>query len=1083
MVGYASHVPFRAWTSAVERGRFRLHRGRPSLVLNAAGEPDTHSLSAWSGYLVGVATLTTAYMVGHFLGPHWLNSGPVYNLIGGSAVVALIVGARKNSPGRRLPWYLLAAAQTFFVTGDVLSYNYERFFGRALPFPSIADASYLCVGPLMVAGLVVLMRGRDETRSRASLIDSLIITVAAAALSWVYLMAPYAHDHTLTLATKLTSIAYPVMDILILSVVLRMAVGTRRRDAATGMLLAGAAMLLLTDSIYGWKLLHGGYTTGGVLDVGWAAFYALLGAAALHPSARQPVEHAPDSGVRLSKPRLALLTCATLTAPTLLIVRGPTGGSFDSYLLVAASIILFILVLLRMTGLVHWHEEAVRREAGLRLAGEALVAAASREEIYAAAMQATRSVVNEEVIVRLYLADGTDGSLTAVGSSDGASADLPQLVLAELHATVREGLGEHRVVNVMQSEQTLSLAPLFLREQLTGVLAVTSATQLKRAAMESLATLASEVALALQSATLTEDALLRRSEARLSSLVKNASDVICIVGEDAVIRYMSPSVEQMFGYLPSGLVGTRLVELVYPADRARVLAATAAIAAEPVGSAQKAEFRVRRANDGWLDVEALGTNLLGDEAVNGIVLNIRDVTQRKAFEAELKHQAFHDALTGLPNRALFHNRLEHALAGQHRDGSSVAVLFLDVDALKDINDSLGHAAGDKVLQQVGRRLSDCMRRADTAARIGGDEFAVAILGSESDMHSIEIAQRVTEALAHTLTIDGKQLTVATSMGIAFSQRAGVPSRDADELLRDADAAMYVAKQAGTGGYAVFHPDMHAEALARLELKADLQRAMDAGEFTLRYQPIMDLSRHDMAGMEALARWEHPTRGVISPEDFIPVAEETGLIVPLGRHILCKACRHAVWLQQECPRDPPLSIAVNVSAFQLQRPEFIDEVRDVLGETGIAPSSLILELTESVMLQDMDRSVLRMNDLRALGVTLAIDDFGTGYSSLGYLRRLPVDILKIDRSFLADPSPSAALLIVAVVQLAGIFKLQTVVEGVEDETYLERLKDTRCDFGQGFYFAKPLSGAEVMAFAAQHSQVAIGIRALSGPVLA
>jgi diguanylate cyclase (GGDEF)-like protein/PAS domain S-box-containing protein len=1008
--------------------------------------------------------------VAHFVGLHWLNSGPVYNIIGGSAVVALIVGARKNSKDRRLPWYLFALAQAFFVTGDVLAYNYERFFGRALPFPSIADAFYLAVAPLLVAGLLLLMRHRSEPRSRASLIDALIITVAAAALSWVYLMAPYAHDHTLKLGTKLISVAYPLVDIMVLGVLLRMAVGSRLRGPAFGFLISGTAALLLTDSIYGWKLLHGGYATGGVLDAGWAAFYGLLGAAALHPSMRKLGERAPDPTERLTRIRLALLTCATLTAPILLIARGALGGSLDGYVLVGASMILFALVLLRMTGLVHRNEEAVRREAALRIGGEALVRAVGREEIYSAAMQAARSVVDEDVVVRLYLASGREEELTAVGSSDRDAMSLPAVRLAELPATVRADLRERRVVSLERAGRTWSVAPVFIREELTGVLSVLSGRRLKRAAQESLATLATEVALALQSAALTEEALYQRSEGRLSSLVKNASDVICIVGEDAGIRYLSPSVQRMFGYLQGALADGHLIDIVHPDEQQRVLAFIAATAAQPVGHPQTTEFRVRHADQGWRDVEALGANLLGDDAVDGIVLNIRDVTERKAVEAELEHQAFHDPLTGLPNRALFHNRLEHALAGQHRDSLPVAVLFLDVDALKDVNDSLGHIAGDKVLQEVGRRLRDCMRGVDTAARMGGDEFAVMIHGSESEMHSIEIAQRVSNALALALTLDGKQVTVTTSIGIAFSNREGAVSRDAEELLRDADAAMYMAKQSGKGGYQVFQPDMHAQALARLGHIADLQRAMDADEFTLRYQPIIDLSRGDMAGVEALARWEHPIRGTVSPAEFIPLLEETGLIAKLGHHVLTEACRYAVLLQHECPRDPPLSISVNVSAFQLQRPEFIDELRGLLRDTEILPCSLILELTESVMMQDMELSILRMNALRSLGVRLAIDDFGTGYSSLMYLRRLPVDILKIDRSLLADPSPQATLLIAAMVQLARIFKLQAVVEGLEDETYLERLKNTRCDFGQGFYFAKPLSGEEVMAIGARQSQV-------------
>jgi diguanylate cyclase (GGDEF)-like protein/PAS domain S-box-containing protein len=1016
------------------------------------GKPGPLPRHAWSAYLVGVAGLTTAYILGHFVGVHWINSGPVYNIIGGSAVVAIIVGARKNSRDRRLPWYLFALAQAFFVAGDILAYNYPRFFGSALPFPSVADVSYLAVGPLLVVGLVLLTRQRNEHRSRASLIDALIITVAAAALSWVYLMGPYAEDHTLTLSTKLISIAYPLADILVLGVLLRIAVGSSRRALAFGFLVCATAALLLTDTIYGWKLLHGGYATGGLLDAGWATFYGLLGAAALHPSMRTLAEPTAVPEEHLTRLRLGLLTCATLTAPVLLIARGALGGSLDGYVVLAASMILFALVLLRMTGLVRRNEEAVRREMALRMGGEALVTAVGREEIYAAAVQAARSMVDEDVVVRLYLTSGGGDRLSAA---------------------MRADLREHRVVTLERDEHTWSVAPLVIHEELTGVLAAMSASGLKRAAEESLATLATEVALVLHSAALSEEALYQRSEARLSSLVKNASDVICIVGEDAAIRYLSPSVQRMFGYPPHALAEAHLIDIVHPDEQQRVLAFIKATAAQPVGHPQQTEFRMRHADQGWRDVEALATNLLADHDVDGIVLNVRDVTERKSFEAELEHQAFHDALTGLPNRALFHNRLEHALAGQRLDSLPVAVLFIDVDALKDVNDTLGHAAGDKVLQEVGRRLDGCMRGADTAARMGGDEFAVMIHGSESEMHAIEIAQRVTDALAVGLTLEGKQVSIAASAGIAFSDREGSPGLDAEELLSDADAAMYMAKQSGSGGYQVFQPDMHAQALARLELKADLQRAMDAREFTLRYQPIIDLARGDMAGMEALARWEHPLRGTVAPAEFIPLVEETGLIVKLGHRLLREACEHAVLLQHECPRDPPLSISVNVSAFQLQRPEFVDEIRGVLQETEIVPSSLILEVTESVMMQDMDLSILRMHALRSLGVRLAIDDFGTGYSSLMYLRRLPVDILKIDRSFLADPSAQATLLIAAMVQLARIFRLQAVVEGIEDAAYLERLKDSSCDFGQGFYFAKPLSGDEVMAIARHQSQTGGG----------
>jgi len=369
-----------------------------------------------------------------------------------------------------------------------------------------------------------------------------------------------------------------------------------------------------------------------------------------------------------------------------------------------------------------------------------------------------------------------------------------------------------------------------------------------------------------------------------------------------------------------------------------------------------------------------------------------------------------------------------------------------------------------------------MRPADTAARLGGDEFAILIHEAESELKAVEIAQRLMGVLAASIALGGRDVSVATSVGIAFSDQGMVSPQDADELLRNADAAMYMAKESGKGQYRIFEPEMHAMALARLELKSDLQRALDAGEFTLRYQPIMDLARGDMVGAEALVRWEHPVRGTVAPLEFVPLLEDTGLIVQVGNHVLREACAWAAQLQQECPREPPLSMAVNVSVSQLQRPEFIDEVRDALNESGILPSSLTLELTESVMMQDMELSLLRLHALRALGVQLAIDDFGTGYSSLNYVRQFPVDILKIDRSFLADANPEVTELTAAIVQVARIFNLKAVAEGIETPGQLEQLRGISCDFGQGFHFAKPLSREEILAMAAAQPHAPLVARA-------
>jgi diguanylate cyclase (GGDEF)-like protein/PAS domain S-box-containing protein len=885
---------------------------------------------AWWMYLVAMALVTGGYAFAHVSGPAWLKGGLVFNLIGGLSVAALILGARRNALASRLPWYLLAVGQGLFVTSDVLASNYERIFGTAMPFPSMADAFHLAFYPFLVAGMLLLIRERDEHRDRGGLIDALIVTLALATLLWVYLIAPFVDDEALSLLTRLTSIAYPAMDILVLGVVARVAAGSHRREPAFALLLFAVVVLLISDVIHGSRLLDGSYETGGLVDTGWAIFYTLLGTAALHPSMCLLSTPGPEADGHLTRARLALLTCASLTVPLLIVVREALSEPLNLYVLVGASGVMFALVLLRMVGIVHRNEQ-----------------------------------------------------------------------------------------------------------------------------------------LAVQMVTLTEESALQRSEARLSSLIKNSTDVICIVGRDALVHYVSPSVEQTFGYHPLALADAPLTDIVHPDEVQRVMSFIAAVALQSPAQYSVGEFRVRHATERWRDVEAHATNMLGEEAIAGVVLNVRDISERKTFQAQLEHQAFHDTLTGLPNRALFRNRVEHALAGQRRDRLPVAVLFLDVDDFKNVNDGLGHAAGDTVLQEIGRRLEDCMRPVDTAARLGGDEFAILIRDTESELHAIEIAHRVMDRLEASIALEGRDIAIATSVGIAFSGQGMVSGADTDELLRNADAAMYMAKENGKGHYQVFQPEMHAKALARLQLKTDIQRALDAGEFTLRYQPIMDLGRGDMAGMEALVRWEHPDRGMVQPLDFIPLLEDTGLIVPVGRHILMQACMWAAHMQSRCPRNPSLSMAVNVSACQLQRPEFIDEVREALQETGIMPSSLTLELTESVMMQDMELSLLRLTALRSLGVKLAIDDFGTGYSSLNYIRQFPVDILKIDRSFLADPNPEMAELTEAIVQLARIFKLKAVAEGIENPGQLERLQGMNCDFGQGFHFAEPLAAEEILAMAASH----------------
>jgi diguanylate cyclase (GGDEF)-like protein/PAS domain S-box-containing protein len=544
-----------------------------------------------------------------------------------------------------------------------------------------------------------------------------------------------------------------------------------------------------------------------------------------------------------------------------------------------------------------------------------------------------------------------------------------------------------------------------------------------------------------------------KDEARFSSLVRHSSDIVALIGADMKIEYISPSVEDVLGYESGQLVGTPFSDLIRPEHVPRSLEFLLREDDQSAGPLRM-EFSLRHCDGGWLEVETLRTNLLADPNVAGIVLNTRDVTERKAFEKQLEHHAFYDSVTNLANRSLFRDRVNHALASAKRSHQSVAAMFMDLDEFKVVNDSYGHAAGDALLRAVASRLSSCVRGGDTVARLGGDEFAV-LLEDAAEVTPAEVGDRIMRALEAPFRIDDRELHIRASIGIAFANgKEGEAATD--ELLRNADVAMYVAKKQGKGRCEVYKPSAHKTVMRQLELKTEIQGALDQGQFVLHYQPLVTLETELISGLEALVRWEHPTRGTIPPLEFIPLAEESGLIIPLGRWVLRTACHEAQRLHERYPHDPPLTMAVNLSARQLQSPTLVTDVKEALRDSGLSPSSLTLEVTESAMMQNIDLSVLRLEELRKLHVRIAIDDFGAGYSSLGYIRRFPVDILKVDKSFIdrIDKGNEELALAAAIIDMARVLNLCPVAEGVERVEQYERLRELGCDLAQGYFFAKP-----------------------------
>jgi diguanylate cyclase (GGDEF)-like protein/PAS domain S-box-containing protein len=551
-----------------------------------------------------------------------------------------------------------------------------------------------------------------------------------------------------------------------------------------------------------------------------------------------------------------------------------------------------------------------------------------------------------------------------------------------------------------------------------------------------------------------QEALHRREE-HFRSLIENASDVILVLDEDGTIRYASPSAKRAAGYEPDELVGTAAFgEIVHSDDQASASDAFAAAAREPGGTLSIA-VRVRHKDGSWRDFDGVITNLLADPAVGGFILNCRDVSERKRAEETIRHLAYHDAVTDLPNRTLFKDRLTQALAQARRKKRMLAVLFLDLDRFKIVNDTVGHGEGDKLLRRAADRLAGLVREGDTVARVGGDEFA--ILSSEISHveDAAQVAERVLANLRRPWLLQGQEFLVTTSIGIAVYPGDG---DDADSLLRSADTAMYRAKESGRDNCQLYTPAMNARIVERLALENDLRRGLERGEFVVYYQPQVNIRSGQVVGVEALVRWQHPERGLVLPAEFIPVAEETGLIVPLGEWVLRTACA-----QNKACQDaglPPMRVAVNLSARQFQQRNLTDTVAQALEETGLAPDLLQLEITEGVAMQDVDFTITTLQGLREMGVQIAMDDFGTGYSSLGYLKRFPMDAVKIDRSFVRDLTvdPNDAAIATTVITMAHSLKLSVIAEGVETEEQLAFLDEQECDEMQGYLFSKPVPAA-------------------------
>ena len=727
------------------------------------------------------------------------------------------------------------------------------------------------------------------------------------------------------------------------------------------------------------------------------------------------------------------------------------------------------------------HEEAALRQKTLATAGAALVAANTSEDIFRATTNVLRDLLEPYPETVASIAIGDSISMKVVGTTrrHGLVDPTGKLDVGEIPEEVLESLGTGAPVHYdivdspavqklfdPRATDSMSLIPLTIQHELRGIISVAGPSQLDVDMHEALLDIASKVSLAVESVDLSEN--LHRSERRFRSLVQNASDVIAVTDSGGNILYISPAVGTMLGYIPEDMVGKFAFEFVHPDDTPKAQRFLLDVLTERRGS-RRIEVRARHADGSWRRLTINGTNMVRDLSVGGVVINIHDVTERTTLEEQLKYQAYHDPLTRLPNRTLFRDRLQLALDS----GTTPAVLFLDLDDFKAVNDTMGHAVGDELLNHVAERLMDCLRPDDLAARLGGDEFAVLVEDAASVDDAARVAERVIDMLARPFRLHGKELSVHGSVGVAA---ASGTNDTADTLLRDGDVAMYMAKGRGKARYEIFDPAMREEIIDRLQLRADLEHAIERKEFSINYQPTVNLASGEVTGLEALLRWNHPVRGMVPPSQFIPIAEETGLILPIGTWVLRQAAKQARKWQQRF--DENLSISVNLSAAQLQQLDLVDEVARVVHEEDLDPRSLVLEITESLLMYDMDETKKKLGEIRSFGVRVAIDDFGTGFSSLSYLHRFPVDVLKIDKSFIDDINHDGdkAALARAIIKLAETLNLETVAEGVEVEDQMDYLRMCGCRLGQGYLFTHPLDPRAMEAFLSEHT-----VRATPPPV--
>jgi diguanylate cyclase (GGDEF)-like protein/PAS domain S-box-containing protein len=1016
----------------------------------------------------------TVAIVALFLVPgDWVKNS-IQVSVGVLAALLVVAGVRRYRPDHPRAWYLLAGGYGLLAAGDLI-FNLLELFGSEPTGASVADIAYLAAYPALIVGVATMVRA-EGGRTRDDLVDGTILAVATGSVVWRLIAAPGLVHDLGAFTDQAIATGFLLLDVLLLVQVSRLVVRVGLRNPAGVLLVASVLATAAGDLVYAAQGEN--YTWPGWPDAFLLGGQVLIGVAALHPSMRRLTQPAPQSRRHARRAQLVVLGLALLMLPVGRILEEVRGLEVEGGSILVVAMIVIGLVLVRMFRLLQEVEEAQtsletserRFRSLVKNASDVIGVVAEDGTIvyvspgvtnmlgYTPAQMVGRHsmeyvhpddqprAIEENMVVmgrpgasnvvelRNRTADGRwrwiEGRLT----NRLDDPDIKGFVVNQRDVTDRHRNEETLRARAARQEAVAHLGRRAL-EGLAEPALASEATQLVRATLDVVACSLSYVDVGRNHLAVQAVAGAPYAHPGQTQMESGAGSIegFAVAQNDAVVSADLAS-ESRFRP-PDGW-------------RPHQLAAAAAVPIEGRGEPYGALVAYRGEARLFDDDELAFLQSMA----NAFSLAV----QRREAEGEMRHQALHDALTGLPNRVLFLDRLEQALARAGRSRTGVAVLFLDLDHFKVVNDSLGHEVGDRLLVEVADRLRGALRPGDTVARFGGDEFTLLCEDLGSPREARAVATRVADSLHEPFRVDGSELRATASVGIAMSRERGDTP---DRLLRDADAAMYRAKDQGRARFVVFDDTMRERAVSRMQTGTDLHHALSEDQLVMHYQPIVDLSDGSVVGAEGLVRWDHPVRGRLAPGDFIPVAEESGLIDALGEWVLRAGTAEAVhW---SGPR--PFTVALNISPLQLVVPTLRDTVAEALEHTGLAPGRLCLELTESVLARDIDNVIDALSGLKELGVTIAIDDFGTGYSSLSYVKDLPVDVLKIDRSFVAGLGRGRrdAAIVETIITLARSLDLVAIAEGVERVEQAELLRALGCEQAQGFLFSPPVPASELL----------------------